>query len=1616
MTMCMVAFLVPNLASATPTQGYPANYTLSSVDGVFGFCTGAYQTLDAAEAGCQGDYPWDGTLGGTTYHHYVAGSWTLSSGVWVIALKFCATAPTSNCDNPSGYTDHITASCPQGGAFEDVNGLHVPGWCLIPGTDTSHPPCPTGSILNTQSNQCQTLAELNAKMCACVGDPISPGSGNLHEEVTDYRGGGPFPLVFTRTYNSLLANQGLSSLDGRDGSMGPGWTSNVGGDARVFVRSYWPLTLCTDNQSNQYACPSTSTPMIEVAVWRPDGSQSRFSYTSDTAPAGTKLTAEANAEGQLYFDSRGFKYVRSDGMSEVYQISGSSINGETGRLTAIQNPQGLSQTFDYTYTTLTGGIVVLDSVTVTDPAGRQMVEHFGDAADQRVMSLTVPAMDTSTGQPMNINYAYDSNGNLQTVTYQDSSVVTYEYNDTRTGLSHAMTGLKDASSNEYTAWSYDASGNAVCSEHAPSGNTASTATTCSADTGGVDKTTLSYGGTVTVTESTGLQRDMTFTTVNGMSLLASVDKRCRDCDDIGAAFTYDSNGFPQTVTDFNGNVTDLTVNSGLTVVKTEGVGTAYQRSTTVPTVNAFNNLLPEQVKLTDPSGTLVKQVDYCYNLSGGSCLDSTAIGPVWTTKVTDPVHSNLAARTTTYTYNPPPLPGQVAANATGLLLEVDGPLTGLNDFTTYTYYSSTAGTACPAGFVGNTNDLCAITDALGHITSINQYSAAGLPLKITDMNGVVTTFTYDSRGRLTSRTVDAGGTDSMANATTTYTYYNNGLLHTVALPITDTLHGHTYETYGYDRANRLTSVVNDAGESKTFTYTYDTQCIAADTSCQTYDIEEQRTPAGGGSAVYDQHVTRDDFLDQIRVTDGIGHTTTYQHDVDGNVITITDADTPSHVTTRYFDPLNRVQQTKDAKGKYTSYTVDALDHLTDVMSPRGLHTSYVVDAFGEKLSQASPDSGTVSYNYSNWVSAATIAETDALGHLQTFTYDALHRLLKQDNTQRDVTYTYDDPGLSNSNGRLTGIADISGGSSYSYDSHGNISRKTVSINAGGLSHIVTYAYDAGDNLVTMQFPATNGTIKYLRNDPLDRATEVDTTYSGGPTERIVYGISYLPYGPLSSLTYGNGLIETDTFDHAYHLTNTTTPSVQDLQYDYYDDGTVKKITDFLHAANTQDFGYDPMQRLVSAVSGTGGYGSVTIGSDPVDHPELSYDDDGNRKQATVNGVTTTYAYDYGSATNDRLDHTVTGSTTINYSYDAAGNTTNDGTFCYSYDILGRNTKIIDGTCGGSGATEYSAAYNGLGERVGKTVGAVNTGYVYDEQGHLIVEKSPGNVVSKQYIWLGDRPLAYFIVNINGSTSADVKYLHVDNLNTPRVMTTSTKSIGWTWYSDPWGTTPISSGSTYRPRFPGQYFDPQTGNMQNWFRDYDPQTGRYLQSDPIGLKGGLDSYVYTGDSPSNSVDPYGLYTCMYVISTHTLTCEPNSAGDPFYSSSNWVSGNNLGGSGCQDNPACVNSENSGPIPPGGYSIGPGFTGPASDPIYPGGKRMLTPLDPLPSSRSGSFETHYCNSGAANGCSEGCIANTDPTRSDFNEFNNDLNKESTNSLIVVPNELGPNPTSFPSSPNY
>ena len=228
----------------------------------------------------------------------------------------------------------------------------------------------------------------------------------------------------------------------------------------------------------------------------------------------------------------------------------------------------------------------------------------------------------------------------------------------------------------------------------------------------------------------------------------------------------------------------------------------------------------------------------------------------------------------------------------------------------------------------------------------------------------------------------------------------------------------------------------------------------------------------------------------------------------------------------------------------------------------------------------------------------------------------------------------------------------------------------------------------------------------------------------------------------------------------------------------------------------------------------------------------------------------------------------------------------DGANRYTYDTLGRLVQVSNA----AGSTRY--LFDPLGQRVAKLSGSGKEGeddsgdkrdgkrdgkggdkeedsktattyFTYDTAGHLIGEYNRQRSQSTEYVWLGNAPVA--VLNKNGTAPANLYYVHTDHLGTPRQVTDSaTNAVVWEWFGEPFGTSVPDEDPghtrkkfTLNLRYAGQYYDKESSLFHNGFRDYNPKIGRYVQSDPIGLKGGINTYNYVNGNPISYTDPKGL---------------------------------------------------------------------------------------------------------------------------------------------------------------
>ena len=703
---------------------------------------------------------------------------------------------------------------------------------------------------------------------------------------------------------------------------------------------------------------------------------------------------------------------------------------------------------------------------------------------------------------------------------------------------------------------------------------------------------------------------------------------------------------------------------------------------------------------------------------------------------------------------------------------------------------------CMTGF--ECGQLQSTTNAAGHLTSYTAYNAHGQPVSMTDANGVVTTLAYDLRQRLIARTV--------GNEQTTLEYWPNGLVKRVTLPDA------SYLEYAYDDAQRLMAISDASGHR--LEYTLDAMGNR---------IEEKSFDPSGTLTQMRTRVfnTLNQLWQEIGAAGTTNVTTTFAYDNNDNQ---TGINAPlGRNTVQAYDELSRLRQVTDPAGGITGYAYNALDQLISVTDPRTNVTSYGYNGLGDLTQQASPDTGTTTKTYDIAGNLAT--RTDARGKVATYAWDELNRLTSVTYPDQTISYTYDSG--PNQKSRLTQVTDASGSTEWTYDARGRVLLQQQTI--GALSKSLGHSYDGSGRPLTLTLPSGN-TITYGYSD--GRITSL--SLNGVTT--ILSNVLYQPFGPTRGWTWGNGTLAVREYDLDGKLTGIDSAGLKTYGYD--DAFRFTSIIDAIDPTLSQSYAYDLLDRLTSA-TGTGLNQSWT------------YDANGNR---LTQGGSDASTYTISPFSNRVTS--ISGALSRTYSYDAAGNTTGTGAVAFSYNDAGR---LVSATKAGV-TTTY--AINALGQRVKKTTGEISTHIVYDAQGHLVGEYDSAGDLIQETVWFGDIPVA--VLKTDGA-GVSLFYVHTDHLSTPRrISRPSDNAIVWRWDGDAFGTTPASedpdgdsSPFGYNVRFPGQYFDSETGLHYNYFRDYDPSAGRYVQSDPIGLRGGLNTYGYANSSPTTFVDPRGL---------------------------------------------------------------------------------------------------------------------------------------------------------------
>lgn len=290
----------------------------------------------------------------------------------------------------------------------------------------------------------------------------------------------------------------------------------------------------------------------------------------------------------------------------------------------------------------------------------------------------------------------------------------------------------------------------------------------------------------------------------------------------------------------------------------------------------------------------------------------------------------------------------------------------------------------------------------------------------------------------------------------------------------------------------------------------------------------------------------------------------------------------------------------------------------------------------------------------------------------------------------------------------------------------------------------------------------------------------------------------------------------------------------DLDYGYDANGNVVSKTT---ASGTTRYTYDKLDRLDTEAG-------------PIANRAHAYDPNGNR---TGDGTTVTY-----TANTDRIA-TINGQSVT---LDAAGNLTGDGSYKYLWNGLGQLAELRK-----PDSTPIATYYYDHRHRRSRKVttaaapqGVTTTFYIYDRQDHLLAEMGGSGEALMTYVWNGDI-LTGLVVHQPQRT---VYTVQVDALGTPYQVRTIEGKIVWRWEPDGYGKTQPNEDVdgdgkklTLNLRFPGQYFDRESGLHYNWHRYYSPRLGRYISPDPIGAAGGINTYGYVGGNPLSYSDPLGL---------------------------------------------------------------------------------------------------------------------------------------------------------------
>jgi RHS repeat-associated protein len=1283
-------------------------------------------------------------------------------------------------------------------------------------------------VLRASATSCTgtATADVSVDCSPCDGtasqDPVNFNDGNV--TVSD---GEPLPLVaghgFSRTYNS----------DERTAShFGRGWTTLF--DQRFMSSSDGGQTVVTIvSQTNAVVTFRGASGLFSQTWPQARSSNAVLSYDGG---AGTYSYRAAGSSEQLIFRASDGRLLR---LRDV-------TTGRTAEVT--YGADGLPASFLDSWTGLGWTL---------------------SGANGRITSIAV------VSRPDLIwTYSYDANGDLQSV-IAPGGAPWRQYLSQGTG--GRLSASYDAAGNLIESHQYDVHGRGIDST-GPNDEIANIQ---------YDLTGGSPAETITrVTMKTGQTIDYRLQPSGGALRTVSSTGACGTCGHDESTFARDAYGRVVREQNAAGYVTSRTYTGGQLASEQRHQRIAGcdpevdSQRCRVPAATLTNAVLeptpatvtveyirtdalwPDRVTQTSVSSVVatagVKSTAYTFHPSHGSVVSAVVSG--WTGS---PPVAEQHVTTRTYYGDIPPCDSQgggcTAADAwkpaftpggnfnsswmllpqpAGALRTVDGPRVDVADITAYVYYPVDA--SVPQAARGK---LAAVRNANGHITRFESYDVFGNVLERVDASGVRVTATFDQLGRpLTSTLKAVSGCDLTMDplcgtdltSTTSYSPAS-GPIHREQRP------SGAITEYSYDLRGRIATIsrgpaIGDLREQKELEY-----------DAATGKVSRERLLARANGSWVEKHRVTMAFDVEGRLssrTNADGTAVHYAYDPAGRLQSLRDENHAAENTKYRYDAggrLSVVDQAWAGAGSgwiTTTYAYDKHGNLQSVTDPNGNVTSYVHDDFGRMRSQQSPVTGTTSYAYD--LGANLLSTTDANGATTARVYDVLGRVTSAVSSRtgmasETVTWSYDTGPFGT--GRLSAMTDPSGTTTYGYDRRGLLLQETTS------ERTTRYRYDADGNRSRITYPS--GREAVYEHDYAGRPTSVAVDASP-----IVVAAAYLPYGPADSISFGNGTVQTMEFDSRYRLvTNKLRTATHETlawdSYGYDPAGNITSIADLTDSTYSRSFGYDGLNRLVTATGHWGGGG-------------YSYDAMGNMLTQQLGASMTTFTY---SGTTPKL---------ATETYDASGNLLGGQT------ISPRNQVVMFSQQGSSAAM----AYDGRGVRVQTIVNnypgpSASFEHVYTPELRALArydtERSSGWPIvdyhrATEFVWLGSRPVAQ--ITSGDVEDTTVRFTFTDHLETPLLQTDPDGNIIWRVNPTPYGESfPRRDLPDDEPvngfyfdeqplRFPGQEQAP--GDTYNIFRWYRARWGRYTQADPIGLSGGLNNYMYANMSPIQDHDPFGLY--------------------------------------------------------------------------------------------------------------------------------------------------------------